>query len=161
MEHRFTSSTEKDRAATRTLESLGYAYHGGEVWKPPVGQPPAYITWDGKGQPPVGTVCEVKPASDIHGWELFKVVGSEDGCVFGFKKRENIPGGRPTVLLPDDWEFRKYETPEERAARRKAEACDVIASLLMADSAFSDDASRIYDAIAAGKIPGVPALRND
>lgn len=28
------------RAAAATLEKLGYTYHGGEVWKPPLGKPP-------------------------------------------------------------------------------------------------------------------------
>lgn len=27
-------------AAVRTLQSLGYTYHGGEGWKPPLGPPP-------------------------------------------------------------------------------------------------------------------------
>ena len=27
------------KAAQRTLEHLGYTYHGGELWKPPLGQP--------------------------------------------------------------------------------------------------------------------------
>ena len=30
------------QAATRTLEHLGYTYHGGELWKPPVGKPPNF-----------------------------------------------------------------------------------------------------------------------
>lgn len=28
------------RAAAATLEKLGYTYHGGELWKPPLGKPP-------------------------------------------------------------------------------------------------------------------------
>jgi hypothetical protein len=27
----------KERAATKTLEAVGYTYHGGELWKPPLG----------------------------------------------------------------------------------------------------------------------------
>lgn len=48
-------------AAINSLEQLGYTYHGGQIWKPPVGEAPAYITgWDGKGFPPVGVSVEFK-----------------------------------------------------------------------------------------------------
>ncbi|ADE87943.1 conserved phage protein [Escherichia phage vB_EcoM_ECO1230-10] len=32
------------KAAVATLELKGYTYHGGQMWKPPLGNPPAYIT---------------------------------------------------------------------------------------------------------------------
>jgi hypothetical protein len=32
--------------AVKTLESLGYAWNGGELWKPPIGKAPAYVTDD-------------------------------------------------------------------------------------------------------------------
>jgi hypothetical protein len=31
--------TNKELAAIKTLEHLGYTYHGGELWKPPLGKP--------------------------------------------------------------------------------------------------------------------------
>src|SRR5262245_11717549 len=31
-----------DAAAIRTLENLGYTYHGGELWKPPLGEAPDF-----------------------------------------------------------------------------------------------------------------------
>lgn len=34
----------KEGAAVETLESKGYTWHGGELWKPPLGKAPAYIT---------------------------------------------------------------------------------------------------------------------
>ncbi len=34
----------KESAAVETLESKGYTWHGGELWKPPLGKAPAYIT---------------------------------------------------------------------------------------------------------------------
>lgn len=30
-------------AAIATLTSLGYTYHGGQMWKPPLGQPPEFV----------------------------------------------------------------------------------------------------------------------
>lgn len=162
MEHKFTSSTEKDRAATRTLESLGYAYQGGQFWKPPVGQPPAYITWDGEVVPPAGVECEALESAfriDSGEWRLIHVLFSNDEYVFASLVRSQE--SRPKIFTVSEWIFRKYETPEERAAARKAKACDAIASLLMVDSPFSEDAARIYDAIASGKIPGIPALSKE
>lgn len=34
----------RERSAVKTLEALGYTYHGGEQWKPPLGKAPDYIT---------------------------------------------------------------------------------------------------------------------
>lgn len=34
------------KSAVATLESKGYTYHGGQLWKPPIGKAPAYITDD-------------------------------------------------------------------------------------------------------------------
>jgi hypothetical protein len=31
--------TQKDISAVATLTLLGYTYHGGELWKPPLGKP--------------------------------------------------------------------------------------------------------------------------
>lgn len=33
----------KNEAAIKTLERLGYTYHGGEQWKPPVGRVPEWL----------------------------------------------------------------------------------------------------------------------
>lgn len=38
------------QAAVRTLEQKGYTYHGGELWKPPIGKPPRFITEDAAAQ---------------------------------------------------------------------------------------------------------------
>lgn len=35
-------STSEERAAVATLRSLGYSYHGGTLWKPPLGRNPFY-----------------------------------------------------------------------------------------------------------------------
>lgn len=40
-------------AAVKTLEKLGYTYHGGELWEPPIGEVPSYIK-----QPQVEVVYE-------------------------------------------------------------------------------------------------------
>ena len=60
------------KAAKATLINLGYTYHGGEMWKPPLGQPPAYITWEGEGHPPVGALVKYR-FSDAERWRYGKV----------------------------------------------------------------------------------------
>lgn len=158
MEHKFTDDAAKKSAAFNTLKRLGYTYHGGEEWKPPLGQPPDYITWDGEGIPPAGAECEACEAQYIpecRDWRFMQVLFSNSEYVIAV-----VPslGSRPKIYSVENFIFRKYETPEQRAALKKAKACDAIAALLMVDSAFSDDAGRIYDAIAAGEIPGIPPL---
>ena len=33
---------EAEQSAIKTLEQLGYTYHGGELWKPPLGKAPEF-----------------------------------------------------------------------------------------------------------------------
>ncbi len=33
-------------AATKTLEALGYTYHGGVLWKPPIGRGAGVVTFE-------------------------------------------------------------------------------------------------------------------
>jgi hypothetical protein len=40
---RTLGSSSTSEAAVRTLESLGYTYHGGELWKPPLGNCPTFL----------------------------------------------------------------------------------------------------------------------
>lgn len=41
----------QDVAAVKTLEMSGYTYHGGELWKPPLGKAPDYINGDNVNHP--------------------------------------------------------------------------------------------------------------
>lgn len=41
---RMSAKDGKGAAAIKTLESLGYTYNGGELWKPPLGKKPDHIT---------------------------------------------------------------------------------------------------------------------
>lgn len=113
--------------------------------------------WDGVGIPTAGVECEYSFADcepEYREWTLMRVLYSDAKWVIGNIKR--YP--KPQIIEVENVVFRRHETPEERAARKKANACDAIAALLMVDSPFSEDAARIYDAIAAGEIPGIPPL---
>lgn len=101
--------------------------------------------WNGEGLPPVGCECEVKRAFD---WVKCKILFISDTHV---------------VLMADEeccWntcacQFRPLRTESER---KRDVAVKVIKGLLMfdyGDDPRVNDATFIYDAIAAGKIPGV------
>ena len=100
--------------------------------------------WNGEGLPPVGVECESKQFAQID-WHKFRVVAIENGCVFGFW---NDKVG--VCLDSKHWEFRQLRTEAERKREdiRKA----IYAAMNIIDG---DIADAIYDAIAAGKIPGV------
>lgn len=34
--------TSRNASAVKTLEQMKYTYHGGEMWKPPIGKPPFF-----------------------------------------------------------------------------------------------------------------------
>lgn len=100
--------------------------------------------WNGEGLPPVGVECESKQFAQI-GWHKFRVVAVESGHVFGFW---NDKVG--ACLDSKHWEFRPLLTEEERKREEARKA--MYAAMNIIDG---DIADAIYDAIAAGKIPGV------
>ena len=100
--------------------------------------------WNGEGLPPVGVECESKQFAQID-WHKFRVVAIENGCVFGFW---NDKVG--VCLDSEHWEFRQLRTEAERKREDVRKA--IYAAMNIIDG---DIADAIYDAIAAGKIPGV------
>ncbi|HBO3538563.1 TPA: hypothetical protein ONA95_004767 [Pseudomonas aeruginosa] len=84
-------------------------------------------TWNGKGLPPVGTVCERRtlPGGDgryeqvriiAHTRKGFPVWENTDGVFAGISKFPHLVGGRP--------EFRPIRTPEQIAAEERAKAIE-------------------------------------
>lgn len=112
-------------------------------------------TWNGDGLPPVGIICEAKVPRSITGWEWREVKVVESG----------IHGAEKEVLVYDlETTFPSW-TDEFRPLRTEAERKREAAAKEMARHANSDQHRKfnaglrnclsIYDAIAAGKIPGV------
>jgi hypothetical protein len=115
--------------------------------------------WSGEGMPPVGCECEfynddydVRPSCPKDG-QIVKIVAHQksksglDLAVFTWTgERNGLHAEVCTEML-----FRPIRTEAER---KRDEATDDIASLI-GSGTFSQDAESIYDAIAAGKIPGV------
>lgn len=103
--------------------------------------------WGGEGLPPVGCECESKQFSQVD-WNKFKVVAVCDGHVFGF-----WGNGASTALDSKMWEFRPLQSEAERKRDAAVEAMQREAD--EGDNWIYSEYEIIYDAIAAGKIPGV------
>lgn len=117
-----------------------------EISNNKTGQQPAN-EWNGEGIPPVGCECESKQFSQVD-WTKFKVVAVCDGHVFGF-----WGNGVSTALDSKMWEFRPLQSEAERKRDAAVEAMQREAD--EGNNWVYSEYEIIYDAIAAGKIPGV------
>lgn len=98
--------------------------------------------WDGEGLPPVGVECEIRKISE---WMKVTISFiSEVHTVF------KTPGGTEDCQKTCNLQFRPIRTEAER---KREQVVDGLLSL--GTSLRPATASIIYDAIAAGKIPGV------
>lgn len=106
--------------------------------------------WNGEGLPPVGCECEYQ--YKVHGseWCKFECVAVDGKAVFGWSNNT------PVALQSNTHNFRPLRTEAER---KRDEAISEIgkASQLISNNKeqIKHIAKHIYDAIAAGKIPGV------
>lgn len=107
--------------------------------------------WNGEGLPPAGCECEAKyRESDSAEWFLFRCVGVDCGVAFGWAGKEAATLGKGS------YEFRPLRTEAERKRDEAAEAIDFYMPEFITDTPNEFyHAKKIYDAIAAGKIPGV------
>lgn len=106
--------------------------------------------WNGEGLPPVGVECVLTPHNTRWGFSGSSpyrgVVVAYSGEDFWFKDSSNVN----TVSRTDKVDFRPIRTEAER---KREEAID---ALIKADpSATTCMINAIYNAISAGKIPGV------
>ncbi len=106
--------------------------------------------WNGEGLPPAGVECEAKyRESDIAEWFLFRCVGVDCGMAFGWAGKEAVTLGKGS------YEFRPLHTEAERKREVAIEAILSDMRTIPCDLSLRDGVAVIYDAIAAGKIPGV------
>lgn len=109
--------------------------------------------WNGKGLPPVGTICQAKVPRSITGWEWRRVKVVESG----------IPGAEKEVLVYDlettipSWadEFRPLRTEAEKAHEKLAASLHIAAG---ASPIELNGIGRLYfklaDAIISGSVFG-------
>ncbi|MGH8810400.1 MAG: hypothetical protein ACREXO_00255 [Advenella sp.] len=104
--------------------------------------------WDGKGFPPVGYVCEVR-VSRTSAYIPWRTIHIEGDCIWGW--RGGVPVGIDIQKTP--CEFRNVRSPED-VAREKI-TLNMLQYMYSSDETDHAQVCKIYDAIAAGKIPGI------
>lgn len=102
--------------------------------------------WNGEGLPPVGCECEF--ISNDTSWGAVVVIGMDGDKVVIKPSGETYYGITPS-------EKQVFRPIRSEADRKRDESLRVICEILDAGTSTKQDAADIYDAIAAGKIPGV------
>ncbi|WAX16321.1 hypothetical protein KP591P3_00003 [Klebsiella phage KP591P3] len=110
-----------------------------------IGQDAAPV-WNGEGLPPVGCECEF--ISNDTSWGSVVVIGVDGDKVVIKPSGETYYGITPS-------EKQVFRPIRSEADRKRDESLRVIYEILDAGTSTKQDAADIYDAIAAGKIPGV------
>lgn len=112
-----------------------------------IGQDVDMPEWNGEGLPPIGCACEMQASKGT--WIPVEIIAKNDGFTFGWSYDYRI------VFLGDKAdEFRPLRTEGERA-REDAETA-IRTCLAGTGAGITPMAAKgIYEAIAAGKIPGV------
>ncbi|WP_314721553.1 hypothetical protein [Rahnella variigena] len=101
--------------------------------------------WDGEGLPPVGVECEME--NDRGTWLPVDVIAHKDGFAFGWSYDYRM------VLHSDKPEgFRHIRSTEDVA---RDEAIEAMRDVVLASDQSLTCYESLYNAIAAGKIPGV------
>lgn len=102
--------------------------------------------WNGEGLPPVGCECEF--ISNDTSWGAVVVIGMDGDKVVIKPSGETYYGITPS-------EKQVFRPIRSEADRKRDESLRVIYEILDAGTSTKQDAADVYDAIAAGKIPGV------
>lgn len=111
--------------------------------------------WNGEGLPPVGIKCEHCPGGTTqHEWEIVTVAGVHENTSTGFTDYWLVRENGSSYIVGNPYRFRPLRTEEERA-REDAETA-MRTCLAGTGAGITPLAAKgIYEAIAAGKIPGV------
>ncbi|EIH4118698.1 hypothetical protein CHO22_003605 [Escherichia coli] len=114
-------------------------------------------TWNGEGLPPVGCECEYLDNNGKWYPVTIKYASNQLVVISGITKILGVEQGTEIAkdIIIDKPQFRPLRTESER--RHEAVLESICAVLEMADQDYKrrDEAKLIYEAIAAGKIPGV------
>lgn len=105
--------------------------------------------WDGEGLPPVGVECEARCCFLGSSWKRIILKWSNEKQFLYERVREGSPV-HYSLAYVDQHSFRPIRTESERKRE------EVVAQIIKGANLAQDNvAEAIYDAIAAGKIPGV------
>ncbi|EJV4344050.1 MULTISPECIES: hypothetical protein [Enterobacter cloacae complex] len=107
--------------------------------------------WDGEGLPPVGCECEYETKFD--GWKPVRIeLIKSEGIAFTWLSNSQAYNGLDCVGVQKAGSFRPIRSEADKKRDAAISAIDA-ACLLVRDA--SKTAEAIYDAIAAGDIPGI------
>lgn len=116
-----------------------------------IGQGVAQV-WDGEGKPTIGTKCEHHSGGQ---WEVVTIAGIHENLVTGFTDYWMVKEDGSSYTVGNPYRFRPIRS---EADKKREDALDAIyGAIASAERAHnrSDEADKVYEAIAAGKIPGV------
>lgn len=106
-------------------------------------------SWNGQGLPPTWCECEARLRCNDGEWFLFRCVGVDCGVAFGWAGKDAVTLGKGS------YEFRPLRSEAERKRDAFINAVLDDMRVILCDLSLRDEVAVIYDAIAAGKIPGV------
>ena len=119
-----------------------------------IGQGVEMSEWDGEGLPPVGIKCEHCPGGTTqHEWEVVTVAGVHENTCTGFTDYWLVRENGSSYIVGNPYRFRPLRTEAEKASSAAIGAMERAWEEVMNKPAQNFEI--IYEAIAAGKIPGV------
>lgn len=107
------------------------------------------VEWSGEGKPDIGTKCEHHSDGQ---WEVVTIAGIYENLVTGFTDYWMVKEDGCSYTVGNPYRFRPLRT---EADKKREIAIDWIVSIMPTDEMAETVAGYLYDAIAAGKIPGV------
>lgn len=114
------------------------------------------VEWNGYGLPRVGVTCEHCPGGATqHEWEVVTVIAISDRPGGIFTDYWLMKEDGSSYVIGNPYRFRPLRAEAER---KRSDICDrIYGAMTKADRKDnrSDMAEAVYDAIAAGIIPGV------
>lgn len=116
----------------------------------------AASAWNGEGLPPVGTECEFKCMDED--WTKGKITYISQHTIVIELKTPDEDGDLEPAFAHEDMQFRPMRTEAECKREKTAQQmCDLFGNGIKIDEkeGYGTAWLEIYDAIAAGKIPGV------
>lgn len=122
-----------------------------------IGQDVDTPEWNGEGLPPVGIKCEHCPGGTTqHEWEIVTVAGVHENTSTGFTDYWLVRENGSSYIVGNPYRFRPLRTEAEKSRDR-------FVKLVMGwmHHAGAAEIALIYDAISAGKIPGVKLEENN
>lgn len=105
-------------------------------------------SWNGEGLPPVGVECEVS-VDGGRSWCTYRAISEKNGA------RLIEISNLTEEFQNSNWIFRPLRTEAERKRDAFINAVLDDMRVIPCDLSLRDEVAVIYDAIAAGKIPGV------